>query len=87
MVGVITTHEAGIGLSAERATEHLGIEGGGFIGVFLSVTGIGSDDRGNGGGDPDVFLGRLGLNARHVTLVAVGAGCFNASPRNERVLI
>ena len=48
---------------------------------------MGSDDGGNGGDDPDVFHGRLGLNARHITLVAVGAGCVQHPVRDERVLI
>jgi hypothetical protein len=66
---------------AECAAEHPGIEGGGlgFVEVRLGVTGMGSDDSGNGGGDPGLFHGRLGLNARHLTLVAAGApGAFNA---------
>jgi hypothetical protein len=89
MVGVITTHEAGIGLLAEWAAEHPGIEGGslGFVDALLGVTGMVSDDRGNGGGDPDGFRGRLGLNARHITLVAVVAGCVQRQSANERVLI
>ena len=48
---------------------------------------MGSGDGGNGGDDPDVFHGRLGLNARHVTLVAVVAGHVQRSIRDERVLI
>ena len=87
MVGVITTHEAGMGLVAERATEHLDVEGGGLrlvdrllgvTGILLGVTGIGSDEGCNGGDDPVVFHGRLGLIARHITLVAAGAGAFDA---------
>lgn len=31
MAGVITTHEAGIGLQAERAAQQSGVEGGGFV--------------------------------------------------------
>jgi hypothetical protein len=67
----------------------LSIEGGGlgFVDAFLGVTGMGSDDGGNGGDDAGVFHGRLGLNARHVTLVAVGAGCVQHPVRDERVLI
>src|SRR6478752_3710129 len=76
MAGVITTHEAGIGLLAERAAEHPGIEGGGFgfVDGFLGVTGMRSGDGGNRGGDAGEFHGSLGLNVRHLTLVAVGAG-------------
>jgi hypothetical protein len=89
MAGVITTHEAGIGLLAERAAEHPGIEGGGFgfVDALLGVTGMGSDDGGDGGDDAGVFHGRLGLNAWHVTLVAVGAGGAQHPVRDERVLI
>src|SRR5258705_4094236 len=88
MAGVITTHEAGIGLLAERAAEHPGIEGGGFVDALLGVTGAGSDDGGNRGGDAGVFHGRLGLNAPHITLAAVGAGRVQTpNPRNERLLI
>ena len=83
MAGVITTHEAGIGLLAERAAEHPVVEGGGFgfVDALLGVTGIGSDDGGNGGGDAGVFHGRLGLNARHITLVAAGGGYVQRSIR------
>src|SRR5437762_2573829 len=41
---------------------------------------MGSDDGGNGD-DADVFHGRLGLNARHITLVAVVAGYVQRSIR------
>jgi hypothetical protein len=73
MAGVITTHKAGIALLAGRAAEHPGVEGGGFgfVDALLGVTGMGSDDGGNGD-DAGLFHGRLGLNARHLTLVAVG---------------
>ena len=58
MAGVITTHEAGIGLLAERAAEHPGIECGGFgfIDALLGVTGMGSDDGGDDGNDAGVFM-------------------------------
>jgi hypothetical protein len=74
MAGVITTHEAGISLLAERTGKHPGIEGGGFgfVDGFLGVTGMRSDDGGNRGDDAGVFRGRPGLNMRHLTLVAVG---------------
>ena len=60
-----------------RLAEHPGVEGGGFgfVDALLRMTGMGSDDGGKGGDDPDVFHGRPGLNVWHVTLVAVGAGC------------
>ncbi|MEH2537418.1 hypothetical protein V1278_002257 [Bradyrhizobium sp. AZCC 1577] len=84
MVGVITTHKAGIRLLAERAVEHLPVEcgGPGFIDAILGVAGIGSDEGGNGGNDPEIFHGRLGLNARHITLVAGGAGCVQTQVRD-----
>src|SRR6186713_1416801 len=76
MAAVIATHEAGIGLLAERAGEHLAIEGGGlgFVDGFLGLTRMRSDDGRNRDDDAGVFHGRLGLNVRHLTLVAVGAG-------------
>jgi len=48
---------------------------------------MGSDDGGDGGNDPGMFRGRLGLNARYVTLVAVGAGGARRPARDERALI
>jgi len=45
------------------------------------ATGLGFGDRGNGSDDAGVFHGRLGLNARHITLVAVGAGYVQRSIR------
>jgi hypothetical protein len=40
----------------------------------LRATGAGTGDEGSGGDKLEAFHGRLGLNARHVTLVAAGAG-------------
>jgi hypothetical protein len=61
----------------------LAIEGGGlgFVDGFLGVTGMRSDDGGDRGDDAGVFHGRLGLNVRHLTLVAVGAGNVQRSFR------
>jgi hypothetical protein len=87
MAGVITTHEAGIGFLAQRAVEHPGIEGGGFgfVDGFLGVTGMNSGDGGNDGGDAGVFHGSLGLNVRHLTLVAVGGGHVQRSVHEMNV--
>jgi len=45
------------------------------------VTGMRADDGGNRGDDAGVFHGSLGLNVRHLTLVAVGAGNVQRSVR------
>jgi hypothetical protein len=66
-----------------RGWSEPGIEGGGFgfVDALLGVTRMGSDDGRNGGG----FHGRLGLNARHITLVAGGAGYVQRSIREMNV--
>jgi hypothetical protein len=70
--GVITAHEAGILLLDERAAERPAIERGGFgfVDALVGMAGMGADDRDNGGGGTGGFRGSLGLNVRHVTLVA-----------------
>ena len=89
MGGVTTPHEAGTGLLAERGAEHLGIEGGslGFIDALPGRDRRELRRQRHGGGRPDAFQGRLGLNARHVTLVAVTPACDQSRARDERVLI
>ena len=54
MAGVITTHEAGVGLLAKRASERPVVErcGFGLVDRFLAVTGVGADDAGDDGDDP-----------------------------------
>jgi hypothetical protein len=72
-LGVITTHEAGMGLPPEHAGQYLPIERSdvGFDNL-PGMTSIGPDDGGNGGSATGGFRGSRGLNVRHATLVAIG---------------
>jgi hypothetical protein len=62
MAGVIAADEAGIGLLAQRAGEHLAVENGSFafIDAVLGVTKADSRKPGEYSGGPEAFHGIFG---------------------------